>query len=110
MRGARKDVPGVVYLLHFEQPYKHAKHYLGWSEDLDSRIAAHDAGKGSNLVAVVAAAGIAWTIARTWNGTRARERQLKKQGGASRFCPVCKGRAPMIDHRDRADATSRRAA
>jgi predicted GIY-YIG superfamily endonuclease len=106
VRGARKDVPGVVYLLHFDRPYKHAKHYVGWSEDLDSRIAAHDAGHGSNLIAVIAAARISWTIARTWNGTRAKERQLKKRGGASRYCPMCKGHAPMIDHRDRLLARS----
>ena len=35
------------------------------------------------------AAGIRWQLARTWEGSRARERQLKLQGGASRHCPMC---------------------
>jgi hypothetical protein len=27
-----RQQPGVIYLLHFDQPYKHAKHYTGKSE------------------------------------------------------------------------------
>lgn len=82
---------GTVYLLHFDAPYKHARHYLGWAAagHLDSRIAAHRAGHGARLMAVVKAAGIGFTLARTWPGTRARERQLKTRGGASRACPLC---------------------
>jgi hypothetical protein len=41
-------------------------------------------------MAVIKEAGIGFTLARTWPGTRARERQLKAQGGASRRCPICK--------------------
>ena len=26
-------LPGVVYLLHFDQPYQHARHYTGWTGD-----------------------------------------------------------------------------
>ncbi|MGO9899902.1 MAG: hypothetical protein ACLP0J_09460 [Solirubrobacteraceae bacterium] len=40
-------------------------------------------------MAVIAQEGISWTLARTWEGSRARERQLKRQGGASRRCPIC---------------------
>ena len=80
---------GTVYLLHFDRPYRHAKHYLGWAADLDARLADHAAGRGARLLAVVRAAGIGWSLARTWPGSRARERQLKRQGGASRCCPAC---------------------
>jgi len=80
---------GVIYLLHFERPFGHAKHYLGWAAHLDARLAHHTAGTGANLLAHVAAAGIGWNLARTWAGTRDRERQLKNQGGASRLCPLC---------------------
>jgi site-specific DNA-cytosine methylase len=34
-------VIGTVYLLHFDRPYKHARHYLGWAESLDARLAVH---------------------------------------------------------------------
>ena len=80
---------GLVYLLHLDRPYKHAKHYTGWTSDLDARLAEHAAGRGARLLEVVKAAGIGWTLARTWQGTRTRERQLKNQGGASRHCPQC---------------------
>lgn len=81
--------PGTVYLIHFDRPYKHARHYLGWASDLDARLADHAAGHGARLLAVVRTAGIGWRLARTWTGSRQRERQLKRQGGASRCCPLC---------------------
>ncbi len=87
---ARRQVPGTVYLIHFERPYRHAAHYLGWSERLEERLAEHRAGRGARLMEVVAEAHIDWTVARTWDGTRARERQLNKQGGRSRLCPLCR--------------------
>jgi hypothetical protein len=31
---ARYDVHGTVYLIRFDRPYKHAKHYLGKPESL----------------------------------------------------------------------------
>lgn len=80
---------GIIYLIHFEQPYKHAGHYLGWTSDLPKRLAAHAAGDGARLMAVVTQAGIAWSLSRTWVGTRGRERQIKKQGGSARVCPMC---------------------
>lgn len=94
---------GTVYLLHFDQPYRHARHYLGWARDVDARLAAHQAGHGARLLAVIQTAGISWTLARTWTGTRHRERQLKRMGGASRRCPLCgvrpKPDRDPIDHR-----------
>jgi predicted GIY-YIG superfamily endonuclease len=80
---------GTVYLLHFDRPYKHARHYTGWATDLPARLATHESGRGARLLAVARGAGISWRLARTWPGGRARERQLKRQGGASRHCPMC---------------------
>jgi predicted GIY-YIG superfamily endonuclease len=85
----RKDVMGTVYLIHFDAPYKHARHYIGWTEDLSGRLRAHAGGNGARLITVVNQAGIGWELARTWEGTRARERQIKNQGGAAGVCPVC---------------------
>jgi predicted GIY-YIG superfamily endonuclease len=82
-------VVGVVYLLHFDRPYRHARHYLGWTSSLPGRVTDHANGRGARLVAVITASGIGWQLARTWTGDRNRERQLKRQGGASRRCPVC---------------------
>jgi predicted GIY-YIG superfamily endonuclease len=82
-------VTGTVYLLHFDRPYGHAGHYTGWTTDLTTRLTQHANGRGARLLAVVKAAGIGWELARTWTGTRAVERALKRQGGASRRCPLC---------------------
>ncbi len=83
---------GTVYLLHFDQRYEHAGHYTGFAEGsgLLKRLGEHAAGRGARLVEVITQAGISFHLARTWPGvTRARERQLKQQGGASRRCPIC---------------------
>ena len=92
---------GIIYLLHFDRPYAHARHYLGWTNGkLGMRLDRHAAGNGARLLAVVASAGIGWSLARTWPGTRARERQIKRQGGLSRSCPQC-GVTPLskVDRR-----------
>jgi predicted GIY-YIG superfamily endonuclease len=80
---------GVVYLLHFARPYRHARHYTGWTRDLAHRLAQHETGAGARLLQVVHDAGITWRLARLWPGDRRRERAIKRQGGASRLCPLC---------------------
>lgn len=84
-----ENVEGVIYLLHFERPYRHAKHYIGWTADLMARLAAHRSGAGARLLAVLKSVGIGFECVRTWKGTRTLERRLKTLGGASRLCPVC---------------------
>lgn len=89
-RCRRRDVLGMVYTLHFLKPFGHARHYTGWTEDVPSRLAAHTAARGANLVRLVQQAGIGFLVADVQPGTRARERQLKLQGGASRRCRICR--------------------
>jgi hypothetical protein len=84
---------GTVYLLHFDRPYKHARHYLGYTDDLDQRIEAHRNGNGARLVEVVMQAGIGFTVARTWDGDRDLERRLKNQHNSPRLCPICNKKA-----------------
>jgi predicted GIY-YIG superfamily endonuclease len=86
---SQRGVKGKVYLLHFDRRYHHAGHYTGFAVDLEARLAEHAAGQGARLTAVVKAAGIGWRLARTWDGTRATERALKRRGGAARHCPLC---------------------
>lgn len=82
---------GTIYLLHFDQPFGHARHYLGWASNLDARLQHHSRGTGANLLRHVRAAGIGWVLARTWEGQdRNRERSLKNQGGHGRLCPICR--------------------
>ena len=82
-------VLGVVYLLHFDAPYKHARHYTGWTEDLLDRLDHHANGKGARLMNVIWAARIGFILVRTCEGTRRTERAIKNAGGAVRYCPLC---------------------
>ena len=87
-----RNVQGVIYLLHFDRPYRHAGHYTGWvhSPHVPGAPAGpHRDGVGARLMQVVGEAGIGFQLARTWDGDRYRERALKRQGGASRRCPIC---------------------
>jgi predicted GIY-YIG superfamily endonuclease len=81
--------PGTVYLIHFGVAYKHARHYIGWTADLDARLAAHRGGRGARLMEVITAAGITWQLVRTWPGGRGRERAIKDRHEAPRLCPIC---------------------
>jgi len=81
---------GTIYLLHFDRPYKHAKHYLGYTDDLESRLERHRAGNGARLVEVITQAGIGFVVARTWEGDKHLERKLKNRGSSVRFCLICK--------------------
>ena len=82
----------VVYLLHFSQPINPnhpCRHYLGTADDLDARIAEHRAGTGARLTQVAKERGITFVIARTWEGGRKLERQLKRRHAGPRLCPIC---------------------
>lgn len=90
MSRRRKENPSGVYLLHFERRYEHAGHYTGWAKNIEMRLDEHNRGQGARLTAVVKAAGIGWTVAKTWPGaSRTFERQLKNRGGAAKYCPIC---------------------
>jgi predicted GIY-YIG superfamily endonuclease len=82
-------VLGTIYLLHFSQPYAHARHYTGWTEDLLDRLDRHARGYGANLTHVTRNAGIGFILARCCEGTRATERAIKNAGGQVRYCPLC---------------------
>lgn len=79
-----------VYLIHFDQPYKHARHYVGWAYCLLRRLRRHGTPYGANLIRVITEAGIGWRVARVWQGAdRAFERKLKNWAKPMRICPVC---------------------
>lgn len=88
----------MVYLLHFDAPYRHARHYIGWTDSLETRLAHHRAGTGARLTAAVSRAGIEMIVARVWpDGDRKFERRLHKQkNSGARLCPICKGTVSNI--------------
>ena len=83
---------GTVYLLCFAEPpggpgpRAWAGHYLGWTTDLDGRLAEHRAGQGARLMAAVATAGAGFALAHDdhTDGDLAI--------AIPRLCPLCRAR------------------
>lgn len=85
----------MIYILHIDPPLKHARHYVGWTKDSDvtRRVDEHLNQTGrrpSKLVGAALAAGSTVTLAGALEGDRTLERQLKRRGGASSYCPLCR--------------------
>jgi predicted GIY-YIG superfamily endonuclease len=80
---------GVVYMLHFDKPYQHARHYVGWTDDLLARLDRHASGTGARLLEVITQAGIGFTLVRVCEGTRRTERAIKNAHSTPRYCPAC---------------------
>lgn len=88
---------GTVYLIHFERPIGdpgnrrgQAQHYLGWSsKPVIERLKRHENARGARIMAVCQELGVAWKLARTWDGPRALERRLKNLHNSPKLCPIC---------------------
>lgn len=88
---------GTIYLIHFSAPTKarRQQHYLGWTRDVEKRLARHRAGAGAELTRRAVAEGLRLTLAQTWRGTPAQERRMKEERrrvrrGFACLCPFCK--------------------
>lgn len=87
------DSLGTTYLLHFDKPYKHARHYLGWTNNLEKRMDEHLNGDGSRLLEVITEEGIGFQLVRTWPNTKlSDERKLKARHNNPGLCPACKSK------------------
>jgi len=82
----------AVYLLHFDSKIaNHAQHYIGYAEDVDTRVAEHRSNPGARLMQVAKERGIGFEVVRVWpDGDRNFERRLKNQKHAWRHCPICR--------------------
>jgi predicted GIY-YIG superfamily endonuclease len=84
---------GYVYLLHLDAPLspKHtARHYLGYTTHLPSRMQAHLTGRGARFMQAAHERGISFVIAAVWPGDRSYERKLKNQKRGPKLCPICR--------------------
>jgi len=89
----------MVYLLHFDRPYRHARHYVGFTTDLKRRLEWHRLGKSAALMTAIKNAGIGFTVARVWhNVTVAFERRISRTS-IKRWCPLCAGRNKVLPGR-----------
>jgi predicted GIY-YIG superfamily endonuclease len=79
-----------VYLLHFSANFSHARHYIGYADDIEARVEEHRKGRGACLVRAVVAANITVECVRTWPRQKRKfERKLKNRKGANFLCPIC---------------------
>jgi hypothetical protein len=92
------------YLLHFDRPYYHARHYLGLTGCLEKRLELHRHGTSrACLMGAVHDAGIGLQLARLWpvsdyeDGHKL-ERSLKDRHNGPRLCPICRGESldPLV--------------
>ena len=80
---------GGVYLLHIEPPWRHCKHYLGWSPDIANRYVVHCSGRGARLTGQAIEAGSKLILARTWPGATPDDERRMKGRGLTPLCPIC---------------------
>jgi hypothetical protein len=86
----RRQIDGDLYVAHFDPPYRHAGHYLGWTEDPAGRWGTHLNGHGSPLVRAAVGAGCRITFHVIGRGTRYDERRLHNEHHTERHCPTCR--------------------
>lgn len=81
----------TVYLLHFDEPvYGNSRHYIGFTTNLEQRLAMHRSGRGARITSIARKKGIAWHLAHVWeDGDKNFERKLKKSAAAKKFCDIC---------------------
>lgn len=83
-----------IYVLHIDPPYRHARHYTGWTPERDPsrRISDHieRRANGSPLVRAALDAGCTVTVAHIWPRLgRDFERWLKTRRDHSKWCRLC---------------------
>ena len=87
----------MLYLLHFAPRYRHAGHYLGYTEDVPERFALHLRGRGSPLVKAAVQSGCQIMLVRIWDEDGNAEQEIKRVvGSRARLCPLCNPRAATV--------------
>lgn len=90
-RGRNVDEVGLIYILHFEPAYAHAKHYVGFTErTVAERVGEHGGAQGSPLVRAARAAGSKVILVSARPGTRADERRIKDRKNTRSVCDRCR--------------------
>jgi predicted GNAT family acetyltransferase/predicted GIY-YIG superfamily endonuclease len=91
----RTDRKGYLYVIHFDEPIHHARHYCGCTTVPLGRLAQHAIGRGSRLTQVAKERGIGWELGGlatcTLTELRRLERRMKDWHGSGPFCEICSG-------------------
>lgn len=81
-----------VYFLEFDTPLGNlnnkraqAKFYIGWTDDVDARLAEHRAGRGAKITAAAVERGIGFKVVLVIDGDRSVERAIKNKKNTRKF-------------------------
>ena len=92
MRYAFPLPDGFVYLLHWQHRSGRIEHYVGWTQDLETRLKAHSSGSGGcPTTRRYRRAGMRGRLVRLWSGTVRDERHLQQTLNFPLDCPICCG-------------------
>jgi len=84
----------LIYILHFDEPLCHARHYVGvaHSSNLHRRLRDHAMGNGARLTEVLLDRGINWQVGgliETSGHPRIYEDMIKRGGHTKVYCEIC---------------------
>ena len=80
-----------VYIIHFSSYLSHARHYVGYADDIQARFQVHKSGQGAKILRACNQKGIDYKIVRVIMGDRKMERRIKNTHNVKRYCPICAG-------------------
>lgn len=83
----------AVYLIHFDAPLHHARHYVGYAVRVRQRLEHHRNGRGARILSACNERGIQYDIVRVLeDADKTFERKLKNCKHTARYCPICAAR------------------
>ena len=87
----------MLYIIHFDQPIKHAQHYIGSTtkdtlKSVHARIKKHKTGTTNALLREVKRQGIGIQVYIIGKGSYKEERAIKNCNNGRRYCPCCMGK------------------
>ncbi len=102
----RRNVPGIIYLIHFDEPLRRGRggndedcvsHYLGWTEgtltdglnshDLIVRMVEHLEGRGARILNALNERGIGWRPVAAWDANNPPAWLKRPKGCRLRYWP-----------------------
>jgi predicted GIY-YIG superfamily endonuclease len=91
----------LIYILHFDEPICHARHYVGVTSDegLIERLKRHATGRGARLTQVCLERGVNWKLGgliRTTGHPRIDEDRIKQIKHHKRYCEYCSNPAARL--------------
>jgi len=82
----------MVYLLHFDRPFRHMRHYVGSVASLAEleQLLEHPTIRArSPILAAATLAGVQFSVGRVWRGGALRADLVRDQQNHARYCDIC---------------------